>query len=178
MSDLVPAGSWSIDASHSSLGFKIRYLGILDVHGSFTDFEGSVDAADPAAPKASLVAKVASLHTGNAQRDGHLQGDDFFDAANHPEVRFTSTSVTPDGDGFKVVGDLEMHGVTQPVELHATATGTGTDPWGQSRAAVHATGAIADRKAFGLTWNAPVESGFLVQDSVALDLTLALVKQG
>ena len=140
---LVPAGTWNVDTSHSALAFRIRYLGILDVNGRFTQFEGTVDASDPASPSTTITAQTASIDTGFPQRDEHLRNADFFDAEANPTVVFASKGVTANADGtFAVAGELTLHGATNPVTLTATATGTGTDPWGQSRAAVHATGTI------------------------------------
>jgi polyisoprenoid-binding protein YceI len=107
--------TWTIDNTHSEIGFKIKHLVISTVSGKFTSFEGKLegDPKDFTKAKISFAADVDSIHTGNEQRDGHLKSADFFDAANHPKLTFTSTSIeSKDENEFKVTGDLTIWGYT------------------------------------------------------------------
>jgi polyisoprenoid-binding protein YceI len=155
---------YDIDPSHSSVGFKIKHLGIATVAGRFTEFKGTVTLPkrESSAAKVEAVLSAASIDTGIADRDKHLRGPDFFDTEKFPEIRFASTKISPmKGDKFVMEGDLTMHGVTKKVKLDAVFGGEAKDPWGGRRAACSATGSL-DRRDFGLTWNKLLETGGLV----------------
>jgi polyisoprenoid-binding protein YceI len=124
------------------------------------------------------VIRVASISTGQAQRDEHLRSPDFFDAERFPTLTFRSTGVRDLGDGkLSVAGELAMHGVTRAVELTVTETGRGTDPWGNERIGFSASTAV-DRRDFGLTWNQALETGgILVGTEVRIRLEIQAVRQ-
>lgn len=180
MSDLSAyAGTWVIDPTHSRLGFETRHAVITKVRGHFADFEGTVtiDANDVTASQASVTAQLASIDTGNADRDGHLKSPDFFDVENNAELTFVAKSFKPAGDAFVVTGDLTIKGVTQSIDLQVELTGTATDPFGNARAGFEGTGELS-RKDFGLTWNVALETGgFLVSDNIKLQLDISAIKQ-
>ncbi len=168
------AGTWAVDPTHTEVGFVARHLMVTKVRGSFTDVTGTVVVADDlAASTAEVTIKTASISTGTADRDAHLRGEDFFDAENHPDMTFRSTSF----DGDTLVGDLTIKGVTKPVTLDVDFGGVATDPWGNEKAAFEATGEI-DRTAWGLTWNASLEKGgVLVSEKIKIAIDLQLAKQ-
>ncbi|WP_299446545.1 YceI family protein [uncultured Phycicoccus sp.] len=168
------AGTWTIDPTHSEIGFVARHLMVTKVRGSFTDVAGTVVVAeDLAASTAEVTIKTASVSTGTPDRDAHLRSGDFFDAENHPDMTFRSTSF----DGETLVGDLTIKGVTNPVTLDVDFGGVATDPWGNEKAAFEATGEI-DRTAWGLTWNASLErGGVLVSEKIKIAIDLQLAKQ-
>jgi len=167
----IPAGTWKVDPSHSRVEFSIRHMGIASIRGSFADFDAVIAGGEQ--PHVSGAIRVGSVDTRDEARDGHLQSPDFFDAERYPEIAFTSTRFE---DG-KVVGDLTIRGVTREVELAATVTGAGTDPWGNERLGLELEGEI-DRTDFGINWNNPLPSGkSALANEVTLDAELYLVKE-
>jgi polyisoprenoid-binding protein YceI len=174
--------NWIADASHSEIGFRIKHLMITNVKGKFSDFEVSAqtEGEDFSTAKISFSADVASIHTGNNDRDNHLRSADFFDAENHPKMTFEATEVgKADGDGnFKLSGNLSIRGTSRPVTLDVEMGGVAKDPWGNTKAGFTISGKI-NRKDWGLTWNAPTEAGgLLVSEEVKLNIDLQLLKQG
>jgi polyisoprenoid-binding protein YceI len=176
-SGLTP-GVWNLDMSHSEIGFTVRHAGISKVRGRFTDASAEARVGQSLAD-ASLHAtvKTASFESGDANRDGHVKGPDFFDVEEFPEMTFRATSVEGDGEDYTLTGDLTIRGVTKPVELEVEFTGVAVDPFGATRAGFSAETDIS-RKEFGLTWNAALEAGgLLVSDKVKINVEAALVKQ-
>lgn len=172
------SGVWSLDMSHSEIGFTVRHAGISKVRGRFTDASAEARVGASLAD-ASLHAtvKTASFDSGDANRDGHVKGADFFDVEEYPEMTFRATSVEGDGEDYTLTGDLTIRGITKPVELEVEFTGVAVDPFGATRAGFSAECDIS-RKEFGLTWNAALEAGgLLVSDKVKINVEAALVKQ-
>ena len=171
-------GTWVIDPSHSRLGFETRHAVVTKVRGHFADFEGTiVVGADAASSSATVSAKLDSIDTGSADRDGHLKSADFFDTESTNELKFVSTGIKSAGDEFIVTGDLTIKGVTNSIDIKVEATGTATDPFGNARAGFEGTGELS-RKDFGLIWNVALETGgFLVSDNVKLQLDISAIKQ-
>ncbi len=171
------AGTYTIDTAHSTIGFVARHAMVTKVRGSFTDFEGqAVVADDLSQSSASVTIKVDSINTRNEQRDGHLLSNDFFDIANHPEITFVSTSVVPEGDGFKTTGDLTIKGVTKPVTIDFEYTGSATDPFGNERVGFEGK-VVVNRKDWGVNWNAALEAGgVLVSEKVTLEFDISAIR--
>jgi polyisoprenoid-binding protein YceI len=171
--------TWAIDPVHSSVEFAVRHLMITTVKGRFTDVQGTVvlDDANPADATAEITIAVASIDTREPQRDAHLRAADFFEADTYPTITFRSRSVRAvSSEGFKLVGDLTIHGVTREITLDVTAEGRSKDPWGAKRAGYSATTKIK-RSDFGLTWNQLLEAGGVaVSDDVKITLDIQLVK--
>jgi polyisoprenoid-binding protein YceI len=171
---------WAIDPTHSNVEFAVRHLMITTVKGRFTAVSGTVvlDEADPTASSADITVEVASIDTREPQRDAHLRSADFFDVEKYPTLTFRSTGVTGITDnGFKLTGDLTIHGVTRPVTLDVVHEGRARDPWGGERAGYAASTRIK-RSDFGLTWNQLLETGGLaVSDEVKISLDVELVKK-
>ena len=172
-------GTYAIDPSHSSIGFVARHAMITKVRGFFEDFEGSftIDEANIGASTASFTAQVASINTKNADRDAHLKSADFFDADQFPTVTFAATSAAKKGDDYVVTGDLAMHGVSKSVEVVFEFTGTSLDPFGNTRVGFEGSAEV-NRKDFGLTWNAALETGgVLVSENIKIVLEISAIKQ-
>jgi polyisoprenoid-binding protein YceI len=169
----LPAGTWTVDPSHSELGFTARHLMVTKVRGQFKEFEGSVKVGDALGDsQVTAVVQLASVDTGSADRDAHLRSADFFDVENNPTMSFTSTDVT---DG-SLKGDLTIKGITRPVEFDLEFTGLATDPWGNQKAGFEASTEI-NRKDFGLEWNVALESGgVLVSEKIRINLDIQLLK--
>src|SRR5262245_38535801 len=101
-------GEYALDPTHSRLGFSTRHAMVTTVRGAFKEFSGDavVDTENPAASKVTVTIKTDSIDTGVADRDGHLRSGDFFDAETYPEITFSSTEVSRDGDDWTITGDL------------------------------------------------------------------------
>jgi len=176
---LAAPSTWSIDPSHSQVGFSVRHLVISNVRGEFQKYEGKVvlDAAAVAHSSVEATIDVGSIDTRVPDRDAHLKSADFFDVAKYPSIRFKSTRVEKAGkDRLRVTGDLTLHGVTKAVVLDVATTPEVKGMYGETRRGFSATTKI-DRKAFGLTWNKLVEAGPAVGDEVAITLDLEAVKE-
>ena len=175
---LPEAGIWDIDASHSTVGFSVKHLGIARTRGRFGAFSGVAEVAErPEDSHVEVVIDAASVDTRDEKRDEHLRSDDFFAAADHPRLRFVSTGVRVAGDGWTLDGNLTIRGVTRPVSLDVTYEGLASDPWGGSRAGFTARTEV-DREDWGLTWTAALETGgFLVGKKVTIELEVELVKR-
>lgn len=171
--------TWNLDPAHSELGFKVKHMMVANVSGHFSDFSVSATSEDEgfSNPEINFSAKTASVKTGQEPRDGHLQGADFFDSANHPEMTFTSTKMEKLGDDqFKLIGDLSIRGTKKTVSLDVEFGGIGKDPYGNTKAGFSISGKIK-RSDFGLNWNAALEAGgVLVSDEVRINSEIQLVK--
>jgi polyisoprenoid-binding protein YceI len=171
---------WNIDPSHSEVQFKVKHLVISTVTGHFGDFTGKLttNGDDLDGAKASFHAKVQSITTNNADRDGHLKSADFFDAENHPTVDFEATKFEKtDDDEYKVTGILTIRGVSKEITLKSELGGIVLDGYGQTKIGFESKGKIS-RKEFGLTWNGVTEAGgVVVSDEVKLIANLQFVKE-
>jgi polyisoprenoid-binding protein YceI len=169
-----PAGPavYRIDPAHSEVRFRVRHL-LSRVGGHFRTFTGTIvfDAARPEGSRVEFAISAASVDTGVADRDAHLRSDDFFAVEQYPEITFVSDRVRPAGaDTLVVSGTLAMRGISRPIELPVTYLGSAKDPWGHEKAAFEASTRL-NRKDFGLTWNAALETGgLLVGDDVDVQL--------
>jgi polyisoprenoid-binding protein YceI len=169
--------TYSIDKAHSEVSFQVRHL-LTKVRGRFSDFNGTIEF-DVENPEHSLVdveVRAASIDTNERDRDAHLRSADFFDVEKTPVLTFRSTKIRRYSDErFVVTGDLTIHGVTRSVSLETSLLGTAKDPWGNQRIAFEAEATI-NRKDFGLTWNAALETGgLLVGDDVKISLSVQAV---
>ncbi|MEI6684285.1 MAG: YceI family protein [Bacteroidota bacterium] len=172
--------TWVIDPMHSEIQFKVKHLVISTVSGSFDQFEGKLvtGGSDFIGASAEFSAEVNSINTHQPDRDGHLKSADFFDAANHPKLTFTSTGFKKRGSSdFIMTGDLTIRGITRSVELDVEFGGIAGDPYGNTKAGFEVTGKI-NRKDFGLHWNALTEAGgMVVADEIKLHLNIEMAKQ-
>jgi polyisoprenoid-binding protein YceI len=168
-----------IDPAHTSIGFSVRHMMIAKVRGTFGAYDAKalLDADDLTKSKVEATIDVSSIDTGEADRDAHLCSPDFFDAENHPTIRFTSTAIEAAGAGrYRMTGDLTIKGTTRPVTLDVEATGPAKDPWGNTRFGFSLAGEI-DREDFGLTWNQALETGgVLVGKKVKLEAEVQVLE--
>jgi polyisoprenoid-binding protein YceI len=171
----LPAGTFIIDPSHSRVGFSARHAMVTKVRGSFNDYTGAAVVADGVA-SINIEINVASVDTRAADRDGHLQSADFFDVANFPKITFASTSVKDTGsDKLSVEGNLTIKDVTKPITIEFEYSGTATDPFGNARFGFEGAAEI-NRKDFGLTWNAALETGgILVSENIKLEFEISTI---
>jgi polyisoprenoid-binding protein YceI len=172
--------TWKADPAHSHAEFKVKHMMISNVKGNFSSVSGtlSLDETDYTRSKVEVDIPVATLSTGDPQRDGHLKSPDFFDAEKFPTIIFKSTNIdSKGGANYAVTGDLTMHGVTKSVTLAVEdVSEPSKDPWGNHRIGLSASTKI-NRKDFGLTWNSALESGgVLVGEDVSINLEVQFIK--
>jgi polyisoprenoid-binding protein YceI len=172
--------TWKIDPTHSDVEFKIKHLMITNVTGYFGKYDATIESSsdDFTDAKITFEADVTSITTKNADRDAHLQGEDFFHAAQYPKITFESTSVKKvDSENLKISGNLTMRGVTKPVELDVEYSPIVKDPYGQIKAGFEVKGKI-NRKDFGVSFNGVTDNGGLVLgEEVKLQSSVQFVKQ-
>jgi len=184
MTTLTPAQAqdtavYALDRAHTTIEFVARHLMIAKVRGRFTNFDGRIEmAAGTDLPQAaSVTIDATSIDTREEQRDAHLRSADFFDVEKYPELRFESTRFEGTPERFTMHGNLTVHGVTREVSLACSFEGRANDPWGGTRIGYAAHGTI-NRKDFGLTWNAALETGgVLVGDDVRIELNVEAILQ-
>ena len=174
------AGTWEIDPSHQSFEFVARHL-MAKVRGKFSGVSGAATVAEvPEASTLEIEIDTTTVDTGDATRDGHLRSNDFFGAEDHPTISFRSTAVRPDeGEShWKVDGELTIRGVTRAVTVDLEFLGGAIDPWGNQRIGFSGVVPEVNREDWGLTWNAPLETGgFLLSRSVRLEIEAELVRK-
>jgi polyisoprenoid-binding protein YceI len=167
------AMTWSLDPHHTSVAFSAKHLGVATVRGSFGQVTANLELDDPNDPttgSGSVTIQAASLTTGSEMRDGHLKGPDFLDVEKYPEIVFTLKSIAPDGDHYKVTGDLTIKDVTKEITLDYEHSGSVVDPYGNTKVGGTLTGTI-NRSDWGLTWNVPLGGGgLLVGEKVKLEI--------
>jgi len=171
-------GDYTLDPTHTRIGFVARHAMVTRVRGSFKDWEGTahIDVANPAASSVTLRIRTASVDTGVADRDAHLASGDFFDAETYPEMTFVSTDVSRDGQVWTVAGDLTIKGVTKPVTIDFEETGSAKDPFGNLRVGFEGETTV-NRKDWGLTWNAALETGgMLVSEKIKLEFDVSAIR--
>jgi polyisoprenoid-binding protein YceI len=151
----VPTGTWTLDPVHSTIGFEVDYLS-GSFRGQFREVEAKLEVGEITRLTGS--AKVASVDVKDETLSTHLQSPDFFDAEQHPELRFTANDIALDGENVNVRGELTIKGVTKPTEVTGTVTAPLTDYAGRERVGLRLTTTV-DRTAFGVSWNAPIPSG-------------------
>ncbi|BAQ08770.1 uncharacterized conserved protein [Bacillus sp. OxB-1] len=171
---------WTVDASHSSIGFEVKHMMVSKVKGQFNSYTADVEAEDLTDLTTATIAfeiDTASIDTNSEDRDNHLKSADFFDAEANPKIVFKSTDITKKGDDYKVTGDLTIKDVTKPVTFEVEYGGKGTNPWGVEVYGFEAEAKI-NREEFGLTWNAALETGgVLVGKDIKIKVELQLNPQ-
>ncbi|ATB28131.1 YceI family protein [Melittangium boletus] len=175
------ATEFEIDPAHSAASFSVRHMMVTNVRGAFSKVSGTVNVDDKDVTKSTVEATIdaTTINTNEPKRDEHLKSADFFDTGKFPTITFKSTKVAKAGKGFKVTGDLTMHGVTKPVVLDVTEglTPEAKDPWGNTKRGATATTKV-NRKDFGLAWNKALETGGVaVGEEVTITLDLELTKK-
>jgi polyisoprenoid-binding protein YceI len=173
------SGTYQLDASHSRVGFIARHAMIAKVRGSFDQVEGkaTIDGANPTSSSLEVTIQATSIDTRDANRDGHLRSADFFDVEKYPSITFVGTGFAiVDDETVEVTGDLTIKDVTKSVTIPFEFGGAAVDPFGNSRIGFEGQVTV-NRKDWGLTWNAPLETGgVLVGEKVVLDFEVSAVK--
>lgn len=170
--------TWVLDPTHSEILFKVKHLMITNVKGEFRKFSASIMGEDFTTSPIEVNIDAASIFTNEDNRDGHLKSADFFDVENHTAITFKSSSVSKiDSENYELKGQLTIKGISNEVSLKVEFGGINKDPWGNQKAGFSISGKI-NRKDWGLTWNAPLETGgLLVSEEVSLMAEVQFVKQ-
>ena len=165
--------TWSLDPHHTSVTFSAKHLGVATVRGRFGEVTADLELDDPNDPttgSGAVTVQSASITTGSEMRDGHLKSADFLDVEKFQEIVFKLKSVAPDGDNYKVTGDLTIKGVTKEITLDYEHGGSVVDPYGNTKVGGTLTGTI-NRTDWGLSWNVPLGGGgLLVGEKVKLEI--------
>ncbi|WP_017755400.1 YceI family protein [Calidifontibacillus oryziterrae] len=171
---------WIIDQSHSNIGFEVKHMMVSKVRGHFDEYTAHIeseDLTDLTTANISFNFDVAKINTNNVDRDNHLKSADFFDVEIFPSIEFKSTNITKDGDEYKVTGDLTIKDVTKPITFDVEYGGKGVNPWGVEVYGFEGEAKV-NREDFGLTWNAPLETGgFLVGKDIKIKVELEINPQ-
>jgi polyisoprenoid-binding protein YceI len=167
----IPAGTWGLDPVHSDVGFAVTYSGAGTFRGTFDELDASlVDG------KLEGTTKVASVRVDDPNLAGHLQSPDFFDAEQHPELRFTTRGIERNGDEVTIDGELTLRGVTKPVTIAGTVVGPTPDAYGNQRIAFDVETKV-DRREFGIDWNLELPTGDpALGNDVKITANIALVQ--
>ncbi|MER5490422.1 YceI family protein [Streptomyces sp. NPDC002490] len=172
-------GSYALDPAHTAIGFVARHAMVTNVKGAFDEVSGTLDldGADPTRSRAVLDIQMASINTGNADRDGHLRSADFFRIDEFPTMTFRSTRTEHvGGEEFQMIGDLSILGTTRPIALALEFNGAATDPFGNQRVGFEGKAELL-RSEWGLTWNAALETGgVLVSDKIKLNFDVSAIR--
>lgn len=172
--------TWAIDPTHSEIGFKVKHMMFTNVSGKFNTFTATIENEDNQFETSTIhfEAEISSIDTNNADRDNHLKSADFFDAEKFPKLSFKSSAVKKISENeFEIEGELTVKDVTKTITLATEYSGLMLDPWGNTKAGLSIAGKI-NRKEFGLTWNAALETGgVLVGEEVKLFVEVQLLKQ-
>ncbi len=161
------SATYTIDPNHSTVGFAVKHLQVSTVRGGFVDYAGEItfDAKDLKVFKADLTIQSKSINTGNENRDNHLRSADFFDVAQFPTITFASTRIAETADGYSILGDLTMHGVTKSIAIPVTISGPVNNPMGGTVIGI-AGKAVVNRQDFGIAWNKTMDNGGFVVGNV------------
>jgi polyisoprenoid-binding protein YceI len=173
-------GAYTIDPDHTRIGFVARHAMVTKVRGSFGEFSGRATIGGPGltGSAVSLTIEAASIDTGNSQRDDHLRSGDFLGMEQFPQITFASTDVRQRDDSVvEITGDLTIKDVTRSVTIPFEFGGAAVDPDGDLRAGFEGSITI-NRRDYGITWNAALETGggVLVSDKIVLEFDVAAVK--
>lgn len=172
------AGTWPVDALHSGVHFKVRHIGLSNVHGRFNRFDATLTVGETLADtRVGATVEMSSVDTNQPDRDAHLVGTDFFSADLHPQMTFRSSGIQAVGEGeYQLDGDLTLNGVTRPVTLDVEFNGVETHPGdGATRAGFSVTTTM-NRDDFGVGFNMPLGlDKFALGKKITVELELQFV---
>lgn len=172
--------TWTVDKSHSKVGFSVTHLVITDVEGYFKNYDATITTKgdDLTSANINFTINTSSIFTDNNDRDNHLRSDDFFNAEKYPNMIFKGKSMKKISENkYKLTGDFTIRDVTKQIELDVKYNGTVKDPWGNTKSGFKVTGEI-DRFDYNLKWNKAIEAGSLVVGKeVELVIDLQLIKK-
>lgn len=171
------SGTYTLDPSHTQLGFVARHAMVTKVRGRFSDFEGTATTGENLEnAKITIAIKADSIDTRNEDRDNHVRGGDFLDVENHPEITFESTDIAASGDSLAVTGDLTIKGTTKPVTIDFDYMGVAEDPFGNERVGLEGS-VVVNRKDWNIDFDVPLKTGgLLVSEKITLEFEISAIK--
>lgn len=176
---LADTATWMIDSSHSTAEFSVRHMMVSKVKGRFGKVSGTVtgDLAKPATAVVDVTIDASSINTDNTDRDNHLRSADFFEVEKYPTITFKSTKIEKAGNGWRMTGNLTMHGVTKQVELAVEGPAAPIKAGKALRSGASASTRV-NRKDFGLNWSRALETGgVVVGDEVDIHIEVELIQK-
>ena len=171
-------GTWTVDPSHSEVGFVVRHLMVSKVKGRFGGVSGTITVAENVLESVvEASAQIVTVDTRDENRDAHLKSADFFDAEKFPTISFHSTGIREKGSDYLLDGQLTIKGVSKPVTFDLEYNGAATNPMTSGQTAGFSAETEVNRKDFGLEWNVALETGgVLVADKVKIALEIEAAK--
>lgn len=172
-------GTYNFDRAHSSIGFRIKHMGLAEIPGSFTDYNGTinVNGADLTKSSVEFTAKVTSINTGVEARDKHLRTADFFEVEKYPDMTFKSSKIEKKGENsYVATGDFTLKGVTKQIQLPVTINGFLKDQRGNIKAGVSIETMI-NRRDYGINYGGNLPNGVpTLSDDVKINLQIEAAK--
>ena len=171
------SGTYTLDTSHTQLGFVARHAMVTKVRGRFSDFEGTATTGENLQDASiNIDIKSASIDTRNEDRDNPVRSAEFFDSENYPEITFASTDITASGDTLSVAGDLTIKGITKPVTIDFDFMGVAEDPFGNERVGLEGS-VVVNRKDWNIDFDVPLATGgLLVSEKITLEFEISAIK--
>ncbi|WP_241698349.1 YceI family protein [Flaviflexus huanghaiensis] len=171
------SGTYTLDPSHTQIGFIARHAMVTKVRGGFTEFEGTASTGENLKDaKISITIKADSVDTRSEDRDNHIRGGDFFDVENYPEITFESTDVTASGETLSVTGDLTIKGTSKPVTIDFDLVGVAVDPYNNERVGLEGS-VVVNRKDWNIDFDVPLKTGgLLVSEKITLEFEISAIK--
>jgi polyisoprenoid-binding protein YceI len=171
----IPAGTYKDDGVHSTAAFSVKHM-LATFRGSFARFNAELTVGEDGQAKLVGTVPVDSVVVKDENLAAHLQSPEFFDAEQHPEIRFESTEISLDGPVATLTGDLTIKGHTERVTAQGSVVGPIEDPFGNTKLGLQFE-TVVDRTKFGLNWNAPLpKGGFMLANDVTLTVDLELLQ--
>jgi polyisoprenoid-binding protein YceI len=172
----IPAGTWSADKVHSSVGFAVKHMVVSTFRGRFEDFDATLVSGEDGTLRLEGAVKADSIVVKDENLAAHLKSPEFFDTERYPEITFASTLVRAEGGELIVDGELTVKGHTRPIEARGTITEPVVTLGDIEKIGVELE-ATVDRTEYGLNWNAPLpKGGFALANDVKLVVSLELLK--
>jgi len=171
----IPAGTYTTDGVHSSAGFAVKHM-LATFRGSFATVNAQVTVDEDGSARLQGTVPVGSVVVKDENLQAHLQSPEFFDAEQHPEIRFEGLDLTIDGPTATLTGDLTIKGHTERVTAEGSVVGPIEDPFGNTKLGLQFE-TVVDRTKFGLNWNAPLpKGGFMLANDVTISVDLELAQ--
>jgi len=168
------AGTWNVDALHSQIMVSVRHNSVANLRAKFPRVSGAlrVDGENPLQSSFEVEIDARAVLTGHPAQEDFMRSEPWLDAENHPTITFRSTGITPIEDGFQIIGDLTLKGVTREIEIPAEFHGVISDSWGLR--AGFTSEFTVDRRDFGITWNRVFDWGVMASEELTFTLDIEL----